>query len=69
MEVEIDGQMKLVRIESKQGSAPGNFEISASAEDLYINADGSANQIERYQELFLFLPPQLALYWNFPIFE
>jgi hypothetical protein len=37
--VEIDGEMKLVRIEEKTGSAPGVYEITATSEDIHVLAD------------------------------
>lgn len=50
VDLEIDGETKLFRIESKQGSAPGIFEMTASADELYVSADGGAIVIDLPKE-------------------
>ncbi len=39
IEVEIENELKLLRIEEKTGSAPGIYEISATSEDIFILSD------------------------------
>lgn len=64
--VPVGGENKLLRIEKKEGSVPGIFELVATNDELYVSADGGTITITRPNESVNIPSPTLGTLMELP---